>query len=647
MTARQARMRIGFIEPHLLRFGGIRRIIELGNRLVERGHTVTVYLPKDEHGSCTWMTCRADVRRIEESLDDPLDVLVFNEESQWYHLARFSRARRRVFYALHYGMLYDKPGAWESLRTPVHAQLANSRWTAEQLEKETGHRPEVVLGGINRHHFHPLDVPKRYPVLCVGDSRPWKGTDTIRRATSKLGLPLECYAGKDLPQSRMAAEYGSAEVFVVGSHFEGFGQPGLEALACGVPLVTTDNGGCREYAVHEETALLVPAGDWAAMAVAIERLRSDRDLAGRLVKNGLELVREKFDWDETAQHFEVTAGELLAHEPAPLDVRPNQGGSTEAPLLSIVVLAWDQLHYTQRCVQSIRQHTDVSYELILVDNGSEAPGVAYARQAGDHTILNGENLGFARGMNQGLAVARGDYVAFCNNDVALPQGWASPLLEHFGGDGRTGIVVPGVTAAGNRRTVLAQAGSRAEVIAPFEAPPSAVIYVMHRETAVGLGGWGEEFPVASAEDVDLCFKVWVNDLDIVFDHRVLVDHVGKGTAGTKLKNYEHVWSANRRVLLEKWTSEDVVVPHLPGVSDEVFERNRQVARSVAGWMRLYFRARERSVMQALLHRRAVQFLRRLARWAAGRAYAHRHRPTVRRAVAFVRAQPTLRRFMGQ
>ena len=47
----------------------------------------------------------------------------------------------------------------------------------------------------------------------------------------------------------------AARVFAVGSWFEGFCQPGLEALACGTSLVTTDNGGCREYAVHEETTL--------------------------------------------------------------------------------------------------------------------------------------------------------------------------------------------------------------------------------------------------------------------------------------------------------------------------------------------------------------------------------------------------------
>ena len=74
-----------------------------------------------------------------------------------------------------------------------------------------------------------------------------------------LDLPVEEYAPKDLSQPDLGREYDAAQVFVVGSWFEGFCQPGLEAMACGVPLVTTDNGGCREYAIDGETALVVPA----------------------------------------------------------------------------------------------------------------------------------------------------------------------------------------------------------------------------------------------------------------------------------------------------------------------------------------------------------------------------------------------------
>src|SRR4029077_10634374 len=135
-------------------------------------------------------------------------------------------------------------------------------------------------------------------LLCSGEQqRAWKGTDTIVEAAHVLGVPVERYAGKNLEQDALGREYAAARVFAVGSWFEGFCQPGLESLACGTPLVTTDNGGCREYAIHEEAALGVPPGDARAMADAVQRLLEDDALAGRLVANGLDVVERDFDWE--------------------------------------------------------------------------------------------------------------------------------------------------------------------------------------------------------------------------------------------------------------------------------------------------------------------------------------------------------------
>src|SRR3954454_10297029 len=102
---------------------------------------------------------------------------------------------------------------------------------------------------------------------------------------------------------------------------------------------------------------------------------------------------------------------------------------TDSPALSVVVLAWDNLELTRAFVDSVRRNTDVDYELIIVDNGSRPEAAEFARSAADRAILNAENRGFARGMNQGLAAARGELVAFCNNDIVVPPRWATRLVE--------------------------------------------------------------------------------------------------------------------------------------------------------------------------------------------------------------------------
>jgi glycosyltransferase involved in cell wall biosynthesis/GT2 family glycosyltransferase len=635
MSPPRSGLRLGFIEPHLERFGGIRRMVEFANRLTARGHDVTFYVPEGRDASCTWMRCDASVATMRGEVDDALDIVVFNHEPQWHLLDRFPNARRRVFYALHYGYLYEKEGSWESLRAPVDLQLANSNWTADQIAAETGSRPTVVLGGVNREIFHPRGGPKRYPILCTGDWREWKGTDTILAAGKRLGVPVRGYASKDLDQPDLGREYDAAQVFAVGSRFEGFCQPGLEALASGVPLVTTDNGGCREYAIDGETALVVPPDDVPAMADALARVLDDDVLAKDLAERGLDLVDREFDWEKRTDLL----AEILDGVSAGVSVAPPRPPPPARPELSVVVLAWDNLRLTQLFVESVRRHTDVPYELIVVDNGSQWEAASYASSAGDRTVLNPENLGFARGMNQGLDVASGRYIAFCNNDTVVPPGWAETLLETARAHERAGIVVPAITEARNRSTVRDEAGGEPEVLAPFSAPPAAVVYVMPTDLVRRLGAWSEEYEIASGEDVDLCFTVWVNDLDIVYDPRVLVAHVGKGTA-SRLRDWQGLWARNRQRFLDKWTG-DGAVPRLDECDPERFERNRATARAAAEWMARYFTLRDRP-WHAMI-RRAVRLdgvrvrVRSEARraWPAVRRHlpshvAHRLRRTARR-----------------
>ena len=269
------------------------------------------------------------------------------------------------------------------------------------------------------------------------------------------------------------------------------------------------------------------------------------------------------------------------------------GPMIESLDLSIVVLAWNQLELTRRCVASIRDHTDVAYELIIVDNGSEVEAAAWADAAADTAVLHATNLGFSKGMNAGLHAAQGSAIAFVNNDTTLPAGWGSRLLETLEPK-HVGIALPAVTAAGNPFAVRTEAGSERVQVPRFRHLPSGVVYVMDTNVVRALGGWGEEYEIASREDLDLLFKTWVNGLDVVLDERVLVNHISQATAAAQLDDRDELWKRNRDVFTAKWTAADPdTIPFIGAVAQARFEGLLDEARTAAAWMERLFAAEDR------------------------------------------------------
>ena len=100
-------------------------------------------------------------------------------------------------------------------------------------------------------------------------------------------------------------------------------------------------------------------------------------------------------------------------------------------MTSIVILTYNKLNYTKKCIESIRKYTcKESYEIIVVDNASTDGTIEWLKTQSDIiTIFNKENLGFPKGCNQGIKIAKGDEVLLLNNDVIVTPKWLINLLE--------------------------------------------------------------------------------------------------------------------------------------------------------------------------------------------------------------------------
>ena len=132
----------------------------------------------------------------------------------------------------------------------------------------------------------------------------------------KYGVANACiFTGmcQDMPEL-----YGLMDVFVLPSHREGFPRSPMEASAMSVPCVVTNIRGCREAVEHNRNGLLVPLGDVNALAIAILRLLSDRDLAQRMGEAGREMAKARFDEQQVFDKIKAEYTHLLGKKGLPL-----------------------------------------------------------------------------------------------------------------------------------------------------------------------------------------------------------------------------------------------------------------------------------------------------------------------------------------
>jgi len=135
--------------------------------------------------------------------------------------------------------------------------------------------------------------------LVVIGGRGWRDRELRAELATRLASGRLHTLGY-VPETDLVALYGGAEVLAYPSHFEGFGLPVVEAMACGTPVVTTDVPALRE--VSGGAAVLVPLGDEAALAEAVAAFVGDAEKRAAARVRGLARAA-MFSWEGSAERL--------------------------------------------------------------------------------------------------------------------------------------------------------------------------------------------------------------------------------------------------------------------------------------------------------------------------------------------------------
>ncbi len=345
-------MKIGFILPNygMGISGGLKVIYEYANFLADRGHEVVLYdyvnrtleyLPKfipiplkKTYGHIKakieprWFKLNKGIRKkaifsIEEVEDG--DVIVATAIRTAVPTSTLEKAKGKKFYFIQgfENWDYTDNQVFDTYKLGMN-NIVVAKWLKEIVDSHADGSSFLVSNGVDTNVFKVTNPIESRPlhsiafhyrstsikgckyaleaVKCLKKKYPDLITLIVSMEDKPKDLPDFCKYYKQASAKTVAEINNQVSVFICSSIEEGFGLPGLEAMACGCALVTSRFQGALEYA-DETNSVLVPAKNAGALVEGVSRIFEDHKLRCEVCRHGMETAA-KMSVIESASLFE-------------------------------------------------------------------------------------------------------------------------------------------------------------------------------------------------------------------------------------------------------------------------------------------------------------------------------------------------------
>lgn len=258
---------------------------------------------------------------------------------------------------------------------------------------------------------------------------------------------------------------------------------------------------------------------------------------------------------------------------------------------SIIIPTYNQLAYLKSCIESIVDHTDLPYEIIVVDNASTDGTADYLHSLSGQVRyrLLDSNRGFAGATNMGLMMAKGQSLLLLNNDTIVTDHWLENMLTCLNSDPLIGMVGPVTNYISGSQQIEVPYGNVEEMhefARDFNRSDSTKWHVTDRLTGFCLlfrrellertGYLDEGYAIGNFEDDDYNVRVRLQGYLLVVARDTFIHHFGSVSIKALGSELAAVNQNNSGYYSEKWGN-----PHELIEQVNTLRRNGAQARTEA------------------------------------------------------------------